>query len=204
MQDPASGSQIYQNIIANNNLINHDEMGGIEVLCDGATDVLIHNNTFYQNYRGDLVQRTNCNSSTFSWFNNISANPHNYHLYAPWEDSTFGGMTYADYNTYYNDVSWKYQTTINNTLADWKTTCESFLVGCDANSITTDPGFINASSNFNEPSDFKRTVYSENGRGGIYPSVMGAYVTGNEIIGYLSSISADVTPPSMPLGLSVQ
>ena len=69
------------------------------------------------------------------------------------------------------------------------------LSGSDSHSVNSDPGFLNASGNWNLPSDFKRSSYTANGRGGSYSSVMGAYITGTETIGYSSG--DDTTPPTV-------
>ncbi|MEK7705120.1 MAG: MopE-related protein, partial [Myxococcota bacterium] len=53
--------------------------------------------------------------------------------------------------------------------------------GYDTHSITTDPGFVNAGGM--TPESYKRTSYPTNGRGAPFDSVMGAYVTGDELIG---------------------
>ena len=53
----------------------------------------------------------------------------------------------------------------------------------DTHSVDTNPNLVNTSGTFSQPDDFKRTIYLVNGRGGVWPSVMGAYITGNEIIG---------------------
>ncbi len=43
--------------------------------------------------------------------------------------------------------------------------------------------------------DFKRTSYPQDGRGGLFPNVMGAYVTGSETVGPTSEGSSTQPPP---------
>lgn len=99
--------------------------------------------------------------------------------------------TYVDYNNYYGNFDdWRLNSTPYTTIANWRTAvgnAASFYGGDgddepELNSITTDPGFVNAGGN--DVEDYKRNSYPTNGRGGSYPSVMGAYVTGEEQIGY--------------------
>ncbi len=187
-------ADIYQNIIRNCNTENDEEHGGI-TFCEETSLCNIYNNTLYQNYRGDVNQWPNVGSGAvpFAFWNNISSNPRATHLTWPYSVSTFAAQ-YIDYNDYYNDVTWVYHGNSYTTLSAWVAAMNSVLAGTDSHSVTTDPGFINASGNMNLPSDFKRSSYPANGRGGAYPSVMGAYITGSETIGY----SEGGTPTSTP------
>ena len=108
---------------------------------------------------------------------------------------------YADYNDFYGTGDWRvaYSATYN-TLAGWQG-----AIGLDLNSITSNPLFVNAGGI--APEDYKLQAGSPAriGRGGSYASVMGAYITGNEIIGYTPPVLApDITPPAVPTGLMVQ
>jgi len=113
-------------------------------------------------------------------------------------------MAYLDYNNYYRAAGpiWDYRYTDYTSLTAWQAEAQSFLVGSEVNSVVADPGFINASGNFNTPTDFKRTSYVVNGRGGSFPLVMGAYITGDEVIG-VNSTPTDIVAPSAPTGLGV-
>jgi hypothetical protein len=73
-------------------------------------------------------------------------------------------------------------------LASWQAYLKAEGAGPDAgeqNSKSYDPGFVNASGKFSRPEDAKRRIYPKDGRGGDFPAVMGAYVTGDETIGPL-------------------
>ena len=100
--------------------------------------------------------------------------------------------TLVDYNGYYissGAPAWikdEYDTICSQTsLANWISVC-----GVDVHSVSSDPGFLNGSRSWNAAADFKRASYPANGRGGAYASVMGAYITGSEIIGYSSGLYA--------------
>jgi len=112
-------------------------------------------------------------------------------------------FVYLNENNYYatgaTGTFWYDNAAKATTLANW----QSYLSGEGATSgndetgsVATDPGFVNASGLFNTPTDFKRSSYTANGRGGSWPSVMGAYVTGNETIGVTSSAGTGVPGPS--------
>jgi hypothetical protein len=67
--------------------------------------------------------------------------------------------------------------------------------------VNTNPGFLNTSGLWNTPSDWKRTSYIANGRGGAYASVMGAYIIGTETIGYTTE--GGTSTPSAVKGLTI-
>ncbi len=182
-------ASIYQNIIRNNNTSAGAEFGAITLVVE-TDQVNIYNNTFYQNYVADLLQWVvGGDVVPFAFFNNISSNPRSSHLSWPYASTVFTA-NYLNYNCYYNDVQWNYHGTIFETLSAWQTQAESLLAGAEANSVITNPVFMNASGAWNLPSDFKRTEYTTNGRGGSYSSVMGAYITGSETIGYTAGRGA--------------
>lgn len=188
---------IYQNIITNNSNGN-----GIN-LSIHVKNVHIFNNTFY--YNGNDYYHANSQVYPIEFFNNISFNPVDHFLYWPGGSySSMWNLSYLDYNNYYRAVGpiWDYRYTDYTTLAAWQTAAQSFLAGSEENSVTTDPGFMNASGNFNTPADFRRVSYVTNGRGGSSPSVIGAYITGNEVIG-VNAAPADTIAPGAPSGLGV-
>ena len=193
-----SGVNIYQNIFRNTNT-GHSDNGAItfSILTD---DVDVYNNTFYGNYY-DYVH-ANDTVEDWRWFNNIHANAGQF-VRIPYSGNAFS-FTYLDYNSY-TDASpaWNLYPNTYNSLSTWASGCDALLTGCEANSITTDPGFINASGLYNTPTDFKRSSYTANGRGGVWPAVMGAYITGSETIGYsgagLPDSECDFDHPSLCL-----
>lgn len=177
---------IYQNIIINNNTANHDEHGGVTFL-GRTTNLKTYNNTFCNNYKTDFNGWTGSTGDA-SFFNNISYAPRTYHLSWPYSGSTFL-LNYLDFNDYYrtSSPSWRYKGTNYTSFSAWQTEAQVLLAGAESSSITSNPLFINASGNLNTPADFKRSSYTANGRGGSYPSVIGAYATGSENIGVISS-----------------
>lgn len=185
---------IYQNIIINNNKINSDEHGGI-TFSTQTTNIDIYNNSFYNNNKGDFTKWTS-SLMPAKFFNNISYNPANFFLNWPYAASTMT-FTFLDYNSYYTTTTpqWRLPNSAHTSVqifspfSTWQTNLQTLLPNNETNSIYDDPGFINASGKFNSPTDFKRSAYKSNGRGGDYPSVMGAYITGTEAIGLRSPIS---------------
>ena len=195
---------IYQNIIINNNKNNSDEHGGI-TLALKTINIDIYNNTFYNNNKGDFTKWTNA-AMPATFFNNILYNSPKYTLNWPYGAATVT-FTFLDYNNYYSATTpqWRVPNDTHTAalvfapFTAWQVKAQT-ITGSDANSVTGDPGFINASGKFNTPSDFMRTAYVNNGRNGAYPSVMGAYITGNETIGtFPTNISS---PPAAPSNLT--
>jgi hypothetical protein len=100
---------------------------------------------------------------------------------------------YSDYNGFSGNSVWNMDwSTDYASLGNWRA-----ATTYDDNSVTTDPGFVNAGGT--AAADYKRTSYTANGRGGSYALVMGAYITGNELIGYQAgNLPAQNNPPSAP------
>jgi len=195
---------IYQNIFSNNNTGDSDNGDITHVLLTYNLD--IYNNTFYASNKGAYFAWSDAvplNSVAF--FNNIVFEP--VLNFVGWYYSAPFSASYLDYNNYYKAASpqWVINYTGYTTFAAYQTACQAELAGCDqtGHTVTTDPGFINASGLYNTPADFKRASYTANGRGGIYPAAMGAYVTGSETIGYsgagLPESECDFDHPSLCL-----
>ena len=176
---------IYQNIFANNNSSNGSGGGALSLLWQ-ATGIKIYNNTFYGNLRASIVHSVGGSTLDYSLWNNISVSPTQYHVTILNSATIAGNMLFNDYNDYYGTASWFFGGAYA-TLSAWQSACQAGLTGCEAHSLVADPGFVNDSGSFGVPSDFKRTSYPTNGRGGSYASVMGAYITGSECIGLLSA-----------------
>lgn len=105
-------------------------------------------------------------------------------------------FNYCDYNQFYNYTYWAKGSTTTYTLATWRTASTADGIPCDTHSTTNTAGFVNAGGTTAE--DYKRTSYITSGRGGSYPAVVGAYVSGNETIGCSFSGSAPVTDTTAP------
>ncbi|HJX18609.1 MAG TPA: right-handed parallel beta-helix repeat-containing protein [Acidiferrobacterales bacterium] len=111
-----------------------------------------------------------------------------------------GVVSYSNYNNFYRPAGnvWNRNYATNYTsLGAWTED-----TGFDANSITSDPLFVNAGGA--SPEGYKRTSYPQDGRGGAYATVMGAYITGDEVIGYSPTYVPDTLAPAAPSNLTVQ
>ena len=110
---------------------------------------------------------------------------------------------YADYNDFYNHTNWYYREkvpTLSYSLSQFQS-----IEGFDLHSITVNPLFV--SSGGINPMDYKLQAGSTalvSGRGGSYSTVMGAYITGDEAIGYAAPTQDDTTPPAEPDELIVK
>jgi len=198
----ASGVYIYQNIM--NNVGKSTESGSAIILWVCVDTVQIYNNTFYNCNGGVGWERANslnctpgANITTYLW-NNIFYS--NVPIYYNWlySNTNWTNLRYSNYNDFYGDTSWYKSGTTYTTIADWRTACQanSGDATCDSNSVTANPNFLNGSRLWNTPSDWKRSSYPTNGRGGSYASVMGAYITGNETIGPTTSPNPGPNPPT--------
>lgn len=170
-------------------------------------NIKLYNNTIYNSGNGQMITvghiRYHGRRGT-EVFNNIiyNAGGGNPLLVRYYNSPDLEEMpAYADYNTYYGGGYWNlnYNDQYNyNTLSAW-----SAATSLDSHSIIANPLFINSGGT--NPTDYKLQSSSpaKIGRGGEYGTVMGAYVTGDEIIGYVAPVSSDTTPPDPPTGLSV-
>lgn len=99
-----------------------------------------------------------------------------------------------DYNVYYGTgtVYWNDHEGHKATdISGWKT-----YSGVDTLSLQASPGFVNSTGT--TAADFKRTSYTENFTGSSYSTKAGAYVTGNETIGFTpGSSSSTVSAPTV-------
>jgi len=155
---PTGNLEIYNNIFINIESWAYANAGGDS---ESANDILFYNNTMYNN-SGTKIS-SNDSSATdvtgFECFNNI-----NYRV-----------DTAVTFQTSEVDI-------INHNLYFLSSGLPSSP--WDANSSTSNPNFVNVGGSL--PEDYKRTSYPTEGRGDPYASVMGAYITGNEVIGYSS------------------
>ena len=172
---------VYQNVLRNNGF----GIGLPSISAPSIRDyIYIYNNTSYNGKfyfgLGDF--------SNIEIFNNIIATGGSGFSY-------YVNTHYQNYNDIYNvtSVGTLWGSGVYSTLANWKTG-----TGLDTYSVNTNPDFVNPGGNL--VTDYKRSSYPSNGRGGTYPSVMGAYITGNEMIGY-RSLQGPYPPP--PTGLII-
>lgn len=204
----SSTTNVYQNIFVGNNTAHatgETGEGGISLNAN-HTGINIYNNTFYNNYYSDIKKNLYDSTVTFSSWNNIHYNAQTYKIAFPNGATSLGAsLLYCNYNNYYGTGAWIKNGTTYSSLATWAAAAVTNGVsGAEAHSVATDPGFLNGSGHFNTPTDFKRSSYMANGRGGSYSTVMGAYITGTEEIGVTMSTLNDTQAPSAPQGVQIQ
>lgn len=179
---------IYQNVFIN---------GGAAFYRDtlDGRNFIIYNNVFY-NVQEPLWSWSTGSIATYQFFNNIvysSAGT----SYAIDFNEVPGSITggYYDYNRYYTaggNIVFRHNYRSYGSLSSWN----SYLGtgdGTEDHSGTGNPNFVpdDGSLDGSQPSDFKRSAYpTSEGRGGQWPSVIGAYLQSSDVIGtYGSSVS---------------
>ena len=173
------GIEIYKNIIVDN--YNGSSYCGIDIM--GTSDTLLARN--HQIYNNTIYGATGCGMSTNGanrgqqfWNNIVYGKPSSFVRYYTGDSLP----AYSNYNNFYNSGAsiWNLNWATNyTTILSWRT-----ATSLDTNSVTTNPNFINAGGSL--VTDYKRSSYPTDGRGGAYASVMGAYITGDEVIGYVA------------------
>lgn len=161
----------------------------------------IYNNTFYNVGSALWTWSLGASDTPWDFFNNIIYNNTGGRYIYDFDQVVNYSNSYMNYNNPYSTVGVQYRFSGKSySFSSWQANS-----GKDANSVTTNPNFLNGSGTFSQPSDFKRSSYPANGRGGAWPSVMGAYITGNEVIGPVSGSLPPPDPaPSPPTGVTVQ
>ena len=174
--------EVYQNVSINSTI-------GVEFERD-TDGWLIYNNTIYGAEK--FLNVVFDDDIDINVWNNIAVSSDTGLVYYAGYETGFPFSTvfeYCDYNNYTGTYSrFAYRETrptiLYTTLSDWQNN-EYF----DANSSTNDAQFVNAGGT--DPADYKRLSYSKDGRGGPYAYVRGAYITGEEVIGYTPDYDAD-------------
>jgi hypothetical protein len=185
----ASNITFRQNIFANNT-------GGFYIDAGDSPQTIANltwqNNTYFNNGGGITFSggAVSIPSSARAWNNIIYDSGIN--AVSAAGVGTAGVPAYVDYNNYYGS-NFRWVTNYGSgasiyyySLASWQEQ------GFDINAVTTDPGFLNASGNYSLATDYRRSSYPANGRGGNFLSVMGAHVTGSEIIGFCANLPARI------------
>jgi hypothetical protein len=91
-------------------------------------------------------------------------------------------IDYSDYNSVSGDFT-TYVHRRKSPSVDWNLDQWQANTGFGLHdSAGEDPGFLNPGGM--SAADYRRNSYPTDGRGGDYPSVRGAYITGSEVIGY--------------------
>jgi len=174
--DGTTDTYIYQNVIRNSGpaLYAPDPVGLYY-------NLIFYNNTIYNSGANTLAIIGNgvyTNARDPEIFNNIISvgASSNFVRYGDGEDKP----AYANYNDFFGSGTWSvaYSAAYDN-ISDWRS-----AMNLDMDSITSDPLFVNAGGENPEDYKLQATSPAKIGRGGSYASVMGAYITGNEDIGY--------------------
>jgi len=176
---PIPKQDIYQNVA-----VGTQGVSGFGGVSGDVDSIRVYNNTLYGVQAGPRNYSTSA-PGRVDYYNNLHECSSET-CYGVYYDEAALSSGYIDYNDYYangGSMRWLISYTDYSTLASWQSAS-----GYDTNSVATDPGFSADDSTVdgNSPTDFKRITYTTNGRGGSYPSVMGAYITGNETIGLLN------------------
>jgi hypothetical protein len=178
---------IYQNVFSGS---------GVSLVKSGEHGIYVYNNVFYNSGVGHWYA-----GGSYDIFNNIffaTRGTKSIKFDERWTIDTF---RYLDFNNYYatanTTCSWHIGDANNRNvcgrdpadLGAWQSCLKK--AGCSVNSRETHsldiaPQFVNTSNKFHQPDDFRRLSYPKDGRGGKWPNVMGAYVTGDEIIGKIA------------------
>ncbi|MFX0133917.1 MAG: right-handed parallel beta-helix repeat-containing protein [Candidatus Hodarchaeota archaeon] len=172
VQDPPNnGPTCYQNIIYNSE-------NGIVVPCDVTNSIVIYNNTLYGVLRGIFVGVNGNHLDDLQMYNNIIVGISKTES----KPVIFGdginissGISYCDYNYYYNVFRWILYPDWYDSFSTWKSG-----TGFDIHGNEADPGFVNANAY-----DFHLDNNSSclgTGKDGIN---IGCYITGDEIIGLI-------------------
>lgn len=200
----ANGTNVYQNIIKGVSI-------GVRFYNFGApqsSNITIQNNTFIATdvSQAGISYAGTSNISNARIFNNIF-----YSQYG--ETVNFGtaglGSNSYEHNLYYGYRAWGSVAGTQRSFEAWRGT---FLQDSTApTGSTSNPSFVNEIdyrlSSVSPAASLGVDILDLN-RNGITNDVIpaGAYVTGSEVIGLLSSLSApsDTTPPQPPMNLRVQ
>jgi len=197
-----SGYKIYQNVVVGSTNV-AVETESLPNLVTTGTE--IYNNTFYVTNSSGLGLY---NINEKQW-NNITVNATNCAYRSIYAAGLSDGQpTYMDYNAYWNGQRFVVRIGTYTNLPAWQSS--GALIGGgnpDTHSIYANPLFVNAGGT--TPADYKLQANSpcrNVGRNGV---TMGAYINGNEVIGYIGSgistttTSIDTRPPDPPTGLRI-
>lgn len=179
---------LYQNVFVEN--YNHVRIQNS--LWDHNT-VKIYNNTMHQNSltNNSIIRESSQQIHDLNIYNNIITNS-NRALRIISADT----ITEIDYNLYWNVLDWRLDSISYYNIVDWRS-----ATGKEFNSIVTNPNLVNSGGV--NPEDYKLSNYSSgpaigSGKEG---SNLGAYITGEEIIG--QNNSTDLLAPIPPMNLAV-
>lgn len=186
--------EIYQNIIIDGGIF---KGGNVR---EGSPNMKIYNNTFigdvYWDDTSDYAWHFHYyNNATddWEWYNNLHVSKHSNTRVVVW-DGTGNNWANFDYNLYWYYGIGSYTPTYiyEGTTRDW--TWWRANIGDTNSTYTTDPEFINLTGD--ENGDY----HLSGGSGALTASdvsgPVGAYITGNEQIGYSAGGEPDEDPPT--------
>ena len=173
-----SGSAIYQNLF-----VDCGSYGGA-IQLKQASDCKVYNNTFYRcvgsyHWHYGVIGAINSVPAQFEIWNNLMSGGA-----IPYHWNKIAHLKYSDYNLFHGTTPFvvNFDSVGNGTLAAWRS-----RYSFDSRSQDGNPRFINAGGS--DPEDYKLKADSPcwtDGRGGKYAKTVGAYILGNEQIGYRS------------------
>lgn len=175
----APGDNALAGFLIHNNVF-YKKGAGVSLKMTPTCTTNIYNNTFIDNSKDITNDDDNVTVSNVRIYNNIfyHTNSGAYYFYL-WglANNKFDSNDNVFYST---AASYKWLSSSANTtaLTTWKAS------GKDATSISSNPNFVSASGS--TPESFKRSSYAENFTDSPYSTRSGAYVTGNEVVGYSS------------------
>lgn len=158
-------------------------------------NVKLYNNTIYNSGTGTLAEVGSASYQKHrntEIFNNIISNQGGNSLWGRYFntlDAGAGFPTYMDFNAFHGTGYWNMNYTNNySTIANWRS-----ALNVDLNSLTSDPLFVKPGGVHPEDYILQGNSPARVGRGGSYASVMGAYITGHEVIGYKNPVNIKAT-----------
>ena len=202
--------KVYQNIMVGSKLFCAIETGYDVSLWDWRGDShQIYNNTIVSPSAGGLT----LHQTNEQQWNNIIINVGGIVYRSQVNCCGDGQPTYMDYNCYYNGQTFRIKHGGSGakqyaSFSAWQNSGSLMGGGNpDTHSIYANPLFVNAGGA--TPTDYKLQANSPCRNAGRDGETMGAYIIGNEVIGYVGSgistttTSIDITPPAPPTGLRI-
>lgn len=185
------------NVLIHNNIF-YNLASGYSVTFSPAVSNIVYNNTFI-NTDVDLVSLAGGQPVPLpvplQSYNNLFYHSNTGDVFSQIYNASH---LISNYNVHSGSAIWiYYYSEVANSLVNWQSYSDK-----DRSSIDANPNFVNPSGN--TPVDFKRSSYFENFTGSPYGTKAGAYVTGNEVIGYVAPGLSDATPPAPPSNLQIQ
>ncbi len=177
---------VYQNVLINNYA--HIHFGGDKT----KSNMNIYNNTMYNATTEDGIAVWEGGTNGVNVYNNIVYIAFRGPLYNDGNTDVF-----SNYNNFYLVTQYRLGSNTYSPLSQWQS-----VTNFDLDSLESNPKFVNPGGS--SARDYKLQVDSPCRGKGKDGKDIGAYITGNEIIGYSDLLGSDTTPPAAPSGLQIQ